>query len=143
MTLTNRPEIFRPVEKLCPLPFFSEGVKAGFPSPADDYIEKLLDLNELMISHPAATFFVRAEGNSMEGAGIFSGDILVVDRSLDAVSGKIIIAVVNGEFTVKKLVKKKDTLYLMAESPHYHPIQITPDLDFLVWGVVTFVIHKT
>ena len=96
-----------------------------------------------MISHPAATFFVRAEGNSMEGAGIFSGDILVVDRSLDAISGKIIIAVVNGEFTVKKLVKKNEALFLVAESPHYSPIKITPDLDFLVWGVVTFVIHKT
>ncbi len=140
---TNKPEIYRPVESGRPLPFFSEGVKAGFPSPADDYIEKLLDLNELMISHPAATFFVRAEGNSMEGAGIFSGDILVVDRSLEAVSGKIIIAVVNGEFTVKKLVKKKDALYLVAENPRYPAIQITPDLDFLVWGVVTFVIHKT
>lgn len=139
----NKPEIYRPIESGRPLPFFIEGVKAGFPSPADDYIEKLLDLNELMISHPAATFFVRAEGCSMEGAGIFSGDILVVDRSLEAVSGKIIIAVVNGEFTVKRLVKRKEALFLEAENPRYKPIQITPDLDFLVWGVVTFVIHKT
>lgn len=136
-------EIYKPKDSARPLPLFSEGVKAGFPSPADDYVEKLLDLNELMIAHPAATFFVRAEGDSMEGAGIFSGDILVVDRSLDAASGKIVIAVVNGEFTVKRFVIKKEALYLVAEHPRYAPIKITPEIDFLVWGVVTFVIHKT
>lgn len=117
-------------------------VQAGFPSPAADYIETPLDLNKLMIKHPIATFFVRVSGDSMKGAGILPGDLLVVDRSLEACSGKIVVAVVQGEFTVKRLLKKKEIFYLMAENMDYPPLKITPEMDFQVWGVVTWVVHK-
>jgi DNA polymerase V len=124
------------------IPFFQESVSAGFPSPAQDYIENSLDLNELMIKHPSSTFFVRVQGDSMRGAGIFSSDILVVDRSLEAVNGKIIVAIVNGEFTVKRLVIERDRVRLVPANALYSAIDIHPDLDFQVWGVVTYVIHR-
>jgi len=124
------------------LSFFLTPVQAGFPSPAEDYVEKSLDLNELLIEHPAATFFVRVEGNSMIDAQIHSGDVLIIDRSLSAKSGSIIIAVLNGDFTVKRLVLKKEKTFLMAENPKYPPIEILEENDFQIWGVVTYVIHK-
>lgn len=117
-------------------------VEAGFPSPADEYLEEALDLNRLMIRHPAATFFVRVQGDSMEGAGIFAGDILVVDRAVDPANGKIVVAVVQGEFTVKRVLRKNGHLFLVAENQHYPPLKITSEMDFQVWGVVTWVIHK-
>lgn len=123
-------------------PLFLNPVQAGFPSPAEDYIERKLDLNEHLIEHPAATFFVRVEGDSMLGAGIHKGDILIVDRSLEAVNGRIIIAVLNGEFTVKRLKKDGDAIYLVPENPKFPKIQIEPSWDFQVWGVVTYVIHN-
>lgn len=141
MDETRVKDIYVPAEGANPLPLFMTGIMAGFPSPADDYIEKLLDLNQLMIQHPAATFFVRVEGDSME-TEIHSGDILVVDRAKEATSGKVIVAVVNGEFTVKRFVKKEETHYLVADNSKYPSIKITPELDFQVWGVVTFVIHR-
>ncbi|MBA2367531.1 MAG: translesion error-prone DNA polymerase V autoproteolytic subunit [Candidatus Protochlamydia sp.] len=131
------------VSKVCPLPFFISAIQAGFPSPADDYIEKALDLNELVIQHPAATFYVRVQGDSMQNAGIFSGDILVVDRSLMAQNKNIIVAVLDGEFTVKRLVHHTDGMFLFAENPAYAPIKLNPEACFEVWGVVTYVIHKT
>ncbi len=124
------------------LPSFLTMVQAGFPSPADDYLEKWLDLNQLMVAHPNATFFVKVTGNSMEGAKIFSGDILVVDRSLEPADGKIVVAIVNGEFTVKRLKIKNDQVYLVAENKEYSPIQVTEEIDFQIWGIVTFVIHR-
>ncbi|MDR9501242.1 MAG: translesion error-prone DNA polymerase V autoproteolytic subunit [Desulfurivibrionaceae bacterium] len=123
-------------------PLFSCPVAAGFPSPADDYIDQRLDLNELLIAHPAATFFVRAAGDSMTGAGITHGDILLVDRSLAATSGKIVIAVINGELTVKRLLQTATTCRLVAENPDYPALEITKESDFQVWGVVTAVIHQ-
>lgn len=123
-------------------PLFSCSVSAGFPSPADDYIDQRLDLNELLIANPAATFFVRTAGDSMTGAGINSDDILIVDRSLTAISGKIVIAVVDGELTVKRLVQTASSCTLMAENPDYPAIKINKDSDFQVWGVVTSVIHQ-
>ncbi len=128
--------------KAPPLPLFTCGVSAGFPSPAEDHIDRKLDLNELLIPHPTSTFFVRVSGDSMTNAGINNGDILVVDRSIEAVSGKIIIAVINGELTVKRLVKTDTTCRLVAENPVYSPIVITAETDFSVWGVVTSVIHQ-
>jgi DNA polymerase V len=122
-------------------PFFATPVSAGFPSPADDFIEDKIDLNEKLIRHPAATFFVRARGSSMRGAGIADGDLLVVDRALEAKNNSVIIAVVNGEFTVKRFIKKGKKAYLLPENRSYKPIEITGDLDFTVWGVVTNVIH--
>jgi DNA polymerase V len=126
----------------CALPLFAAPVKAGFPSPADDFMEKRLDLNEHLIQHPAATFFVRVDGDSMRGAGIHPGDILIVDRSLEAVSGKIVIAVIDGEFTVKRIRLSGGQIQLEAENPHFQPIQIASNSDFQVWGVVTYIIHK-
>jgi len=125
-----------------PLPLFSSQVKAGFPSPAEDHIEAKLDLNRLMIEHPAATFFLRVEGESMENANIHPGDILVVDRALQAQSGQIIVAVLNGEFTVKRLKAKENRLYLLPENPNFPSLEITQEADFQIWGVVTFIIHK-
>lgn len=125
-----------------PLSLFSSAVQAGFPSPAEDYIEKKLDLNELIIKHPAATFFVKVEGESMRNAGILSGDMLVVDRSLQPAHGKIVVAVVNGEFTVKRILFHKDRVQLRAENENFPSIEIERDSDFQIWGVVTYVIHR-
>lgn len=124
------------------LPFYESGLPAGFPSPADDYLERQLDLHELLVEHPEATFFVRVEGDSMIGAGMHSGDILIVDRSLTARHGKIVVALLSGEFTVKRLLMKGKKLYLAAENPRYAPLEITEETDFQVWGVVTYVIHR-
>lgn len=130
------------IEPNLPLPLFSSSVKAGFPSPAEDHIEEKLDLNRLMIEHPAATFFLRVEGESMENANIHPGDILVVDRALTPQNGLIIVAVLNGEFTVKRLKKKGNRLYLLPENPTFPEIEITAETEFQIWGVVTFIIHK-
>lgn len=123
------------------LPLFSGKVAAGFPSPADDYVEKTLDLNELLVQKPAATFFVRAEGESMLGAGIHPNDILVVDRSLEPVPGKIVICALNGELTVKRLKSIGREIVLGAENPLYPDIMVQEDIDLVIWGVVTNVIH--
>jgi len=124
--------------KKCNTPLFETEVKAGFPSPANDYIERALDLNELIIKRPAATFFVRVQGESMRDASIQSGDILAVDRSIEPKEGHIIIARIDSEFTVKKLGKS----CLIAENNDYPDIPINKDTDFEVWGVVTYVIHR-
>lgn len=126
-----------------PLPAFLSAVQAGFPSPAEDYIENQLDLNDLVVKRPAATFYVRVEGESMSDANIHSGDILVVDRSAEASSGKIIVAVINGEFTVKRFILKDNGAYLMPENPKYPALKVDSVSDFQIWGVVTYVIHKT
>ena len=133
-------EVDRKSNVLCPL--FTSGVSAGFPSPAEDHIDLKLDLNELLIQHPIATFFVRVAGESMKDAGINHGDVLVVDRSLEATSGKIVIAIVNGELTVKKFLQDNLSCQLIAANPDYPPVEITEDTDFSVWGVVTSVIHQ-
>lgn len=133
-----RPE-FRKTSTCFPL--YATRVAAGFPSPADDYIEAKLDLNQYLVKHPAATFFVRVEGDSMIGAGIHPDDILVVDRSLKPSDGRIVIAVINGELTVKRLKMEAEGLKLIAENPRYRPIHITEEMNFSIWGVVTSVIH--
>lgn len=122
-------------------PLATSTVSAGFASAVENYMEKRIDLNEALIAHPAATFFVKVEGDSMIGAGIMNGDLLIVDRALDAASGKIIVAVINGEFTVKRLKKVGKRLFLQPENVKYHPIEITKESEFLVWGVVTYAIH--
>jgi DNA polymerase V len=123
-------------------PLVAWHISCGFPSPADDYRESELDLNDLVVAHPEATFYVRASGDSMEGAGIFDGDVLVVDRALDPQENAIIVALINGEFTVKRLVTFDDTAFLMPENPRYDPFQITEEMDFRVWGIATFVLHR-
>ncbi len=122
-------------------PLFLARIAAGFPSPADDFIDKKLDLNEFLIKHPAATFFVRVDGDSMIDVGIHSGDILIVDRAQEASDNKIVIAVLDGELTVKRIHKIKNKLYLVAENPSFDPIEVNEEMNFEVWGVVTHVIH--
>ena len=124
------------------LPLYLSRIKAGFPSPAEDYLDKKLDLNEHLIKHPASTFFLKVKGDSMVGAGINSGDILIVDRSLEPKDKRIVVAVVNGDFTVKRIIKSGDKLSLMSENPKYSPIEIKDGMDFEVWGVVIHVIHS-
>ena len=123
-------------------PLFLSGVSAGFPSPADDYLDRKLDLNEHLIKNPAATFFVRVAGDSMTGAGINDNDILVVDRSLEPINGNIIIAVVSGELTVKRLLKSRDCCRLVAENPDYPDLEIDEETPLEVWGVATYAIHS-
>ena len=124
------------------LPLFLATIPAGFPSPADDFIDKKLDLNEFLVKHPAATFFVKVQGNSMIQAGIHGGDILIVDRSLEPDDKKIVVAALNGELTVKRIRKLKGRLLLEAENPDYKAIEVTAEMDFEVWGVVAHVIHS-
>lgn len=120
-----------------PSPLYSSAPAAGFPAPGDDMVEKSLNVHDYLVKHPVSTFFVRVEGDSMEGAGIFSGDILVVDRSVEAVSGKIVVAAVGGGLVVKRLAKQGDTMVLMSENEAYAPIAVTGDEECFVWGVVT------
>ena len=124
------------------IPLYSSHVSAGFPSPADDDIEESLDLNQHLIKHPAATFFLLVSGDSMEGAGIYDGDLLVVDKSLEASNQKIVIVALEGQLTVKRLVKKNDQVWLYPENTNYQPMLLTDQQDITVWGVVTNVIHK-
>lgn len=123
------------------LPFYGCAVPAGFPSPADDHLDGNLDLNDFLIHHPSATFFVRASGESMTGAGIHDGDVLIVDRSLEATNGRIVIAAIDGELTVKRLRKQVDKVYLEPENPDYPVIELNEAQETLIWGVVTNVIH--
>ena len=123
-------------------PLLSSRVEAGFPSPADDHVERTLDLNEELITHPAATFFLRAGGRSMQGAGIHDGDLLVVDRSVPSENGTVVVAVVDGEFTVKRLRRTSAGMILAAEHPDYPPISIGSETDVRIWGVVTWVLHR-
>lgn len=123
-------------------PLLSSRVEAGFPSPADDHVERTLDLNEELITHPAATFFLRAGGRSMQGAGIHDGDLLVVDRSVPSENGTVVVAVVDGEFTVKRLTQTPAGMILAAEHPDYPPIAIGSETDVRIWGVVTWVLHQ-
>lgn len=123
-------------------PLFLSRVPAGFPSPAEDYVEGSLDLNEHLIQHKEATFFVRVQGESMIGAGIQNGDLLVVDRALEAVDKNIVIAVVDGELTLKRLSKRNGQVRLLPENPCFHPIEFNDDQVLEIWGVVTSVIHR-
>ena len=136
--IPNTSEIVRQ----CSFPLFLCHVAAGFPSPADDYIEGPLDLNEHVIKHPSATYFVRASGDSMNGAGIFNGDLLIVDRSLEPIHGKVVIAEVDGQLTVKRLSKLKDRFSLQSENASYPPIELQEGNEVVVWGVVTHVLHN-
>lgn len=123
------------------VPTFLCRVAAGFPSPADDYLDNPLDFNELLIGHPAATFAVRVAGDSMKGAGIFAGDIAVVDRALTASDGKIVLGVLDGEFTIKRYRSRGMRVWLEAANTDYADIHINEDRAFEVWGVVRHAIR--
>ena len=122
-------------------PHFMVSVSAGLPTPAEDYIEGRLDLNRHLIKHPAATFFVRVAGDSMIDAGIHPGDILVVDRSLEPQDASVVIAVVDGDLTVKRIARRGRQIFLVPDNRAYQPLEIQTDMEFEVWGVVTSVIH--
>jgi DNA polymerase V len=123
------------------LPLYGGKVAAGCPAPTDDYIEEQLDLGEQLIKDPDATFLVRVTGYSMINAGIHPDDILIVDRSMEAQHGKIVIAAIDGELTVKRLEKKKGKVRLLPENDEFQPIDIAPEETLHLWGVVTNVIH--
>ena len=129
------------------LPLIGGRVEAGFPSPADDFVEQSLDLNNHLVQNPIATFFVRANGNSMDGAGIHNGDLLVVDRSVTPVHGSVVVAVVDGGLTVKRFAKR-GAMALLTPEPStmdqgvYAPIKVGPDTDATIWGVVTWSVHR-
>jgi len=129
------------------LPLIGGRVEAGFPSPADDFIERSLDLNEQLVVNPIATFFIRASGNSMDGAGIHNGDLLVVDRSVTPSHGSVVVAVIDGGLTVKRLSKRGTVASLLPEPSDldqgvYSPIEVGPDTDATIWGVVTWSVHR-
>ncbi len=128
-------------EILIEYPFLGE-IQCGFPSPAADYLEDHLSLNDHLVKKPAATFFMRAKGDSMTGAGVFPGDLLIVDRSITAKSGHIVVASINGEFTLKRLMSIRGQNFLYPENNNYKPIPISSEMDFQVFGVVTYNIHK-
>ena len=124
-------------------PVFLDKVSAGFTSPATDYMENKLDLNEYLIRHPAATFIVKASGSSMVNADIYSGDLLIVDRSVTPKSNSIVIASIFGDLTVKKLKKKEKSFFLVSANDEYPSIEVKEEMECFIWGVVTYIIHET
>ncbi|MBK0402545.1 translesion error-prone DNA polymerase V autoproteolytic subunit [Adhaeribacter sp. BT258] len=125
------------------IPFYSTPISAGFPSPAEDYLEDKINLQELLIAHPSATYFLKVRGDSMRDANLHEGDLLVVDRSLKPRLNQVIIGLLDNEFTVKRLVKNQNQYYLHPENPAYPPILLPEESSrFQAWGVVTWCIHK-
>lgn len=124
------------------IPLASTGVSAGFPSPAEDYLDGMLDLNKHLIKHPASTFFARVDGESMKNASINDGDLLVIDKSIEPYDGCIAVCYIDGDFTLKRVDLTDGKIVLMPENEAYKPIEVKPDDEFAVWGVVRYVIKK-
>lgn len=124
------------------LPYFDGGIAAGFPSPAQDYIDLTIDLNSELISNPSSTFYARVKGTSMQDAGISDGDILVIDKSLEPHDGATAVCFIDGEFTLKYIRIESDAIYLVPANPKFQPIKVTEENDFCIWGIVTFSIKK-
>jgi DNA polymerase V len=124
------------------LPFISGGIKAGFPSPAADFDESKISLDNVLVKNREATFYAKASGTSMIGAGIDDGDIMVIDRSLEPQNNKIAICLIDGEFTVKRIKIEKDAVYLIPENNNYQPIKVTDENELVIWGIVTYVIKN-
>lgn len=138
-------EIFTPdFSTRAELPLAAGTIQAGFPSPAEDFAEKMLDLNRLMIKHPASTFIARAKGDSMTGDGIASGDLLVVDKSVEVYSGCLAVCVLEGEFTLKRVEIDNEArcVWLVPSNAAYEPIRVEPEDEFTIWGVVTWVVKR-
>ena len=125
-----------------PLQYADEGIRAGFPSPAQDYMEQAIDLNKEIVKHPASTFYGRVVGDSMKDEGIEEGDILVIDKSLELLDDDLAVCAIDGEFTVKRVRLEKDAAWLVPANPDYPLIKVTEDNDFIVWGIVTYTIKK-
>jgi len=124
------------------LPIVENGISAGFPSPADDFLDVSIDLNKEFIKNASTTFYGRVKGDSMINAGLNSGDLLIIDKSLEPINNKIAVCFIDGEFTVKRIKIEKDIVWLVAENEKYKPIKVTCDNDFLIWGIVTTVIKS-
>lgn len=136
-------KIYKPEKGECtPIPLTESGVHAGFPSPADDFLDGVLDLNDLVIKHPEATFFARVEGDSMQDEGIVEGNILVVDKAETPRDGSLAVSYIDGEFTLKRVRMEKDRILLVPANPKYKTIEVTEDNDFAVWGVVKWILKK-
>ena len=133
---------FDSATKTIKIPLLTDSVSAGFPSPADDYTEENIDLNEHLISNPFSTFFLRVKGDSMINAGIKDKDLIIVDKSLTARPGNIIIAMIDGEFTIKRLSIKNNELYLKSENHNYPDFRFKNHIDVQIWGVVIYSIHS-
>jgi DNA polymerase V len=124
------------------LPFISSGIKAGFPSPAADFDGSKISLDNVLVKNREATFYAKASGNSMIGAGIDDGDILVIDKSLEPQNNKVAVCFIDGEFTIKRIKIEKDCVYLMPENKNYQPIKVTEENELIIWGIVTYVIKS-
>ena len=143
----SKPKIFLFIDKIdisssLPLQYADEGIKAGFPSPAQDYLEQAIDLNKELIRHPASTFYGRVVGDSMRDEGIEEGDILVIDKSLELLDDDLAVCYIDGEFTVKRVRLEPDAAWLVPSNSNYPPIKVTKDNEFMVWGIVTYTIKK-
>ena len=135
--------IFKPNDQKRKMLYLAqEGVSAGFPSPADDFKELRISIDQEVVKNEEATFYARVSGQSMQGAGLDDGDLLVIDRSQEPENNAIVVCFIDGEFTVKRLKVEKDCIYLMPENPKYHPIKVTADNQLQIWGVVTYVVKK-
>lgn len=124
------------------LPFADQGIQAGFPSPAQDYIEDSIDLNRELVAHPASTFYGRVNGDSMSGENIEEGDLLVIDRSIEPSDGDLAVCCLDGEFTLKRIRLETNRIWLIPANENFDPILVTPDNRFQVWGVVTYTIRR-
>ncbi|MFD2891976.1 LexA family protein [Flavobacterium chuncheonense] len=139
----NKLDFFKPdFESEIKVSFIDQGIKAGFPSPAADFEETKVSLDRLLVKNKETTFYAKANGNSMIGAAINDGDILVIDRSLEPNDGKIAVCFIDGEFTVKRIKKEKNSISLVPENESYEPIIVTEENDLIIWGIVTHVIKK-
>ena len=140
---TNTLEIYSAnTETSINLPIVEDGISAGFPSPADDFLDLSIDLNKEFVKNPSATFYGRVKGDSMIGAGLNNGDLLIIDKSLEPINDKIAVCFIDGEFTVKRIQIEKEMIWLVAENENYKPIKVTKDNDFVIWGIVTTVIKS-
>lgn len=139
----NKLSFFIPnTESNLEMPYISSGIKAGFPSPAADFDGTRVSIDQIVVKNAVATFYAKANGNSMIGAGIDDGDILVIDKSLEPQDGKIAVCFIDGEFTVKRIKVKENSLLLLPENKLFEPIEVTQENDFIIWGIVTYVVKK-
>ncbi|MCL6591743.1 MAG: translesion error-prone DNA polymerase V autoproteolytic subunit [Firmicutes bacterium] len=124
------------------LKYAGQRISAGFPSPAEDYLEPMLDLNQALIKNPSSTFYGRVKGFSMKDAGVDDGDLLVIDKALNYRDQALCVCYINGEFTLKKIKREKDKIWLLPASQEYQPLEVTKEADFMIWGIVTYIIKR-
>jgi DNA polymerase V len=143
MLAKNKLSFFIPnTESNLEMPYISSGIKAGFPSPAADFDGSRISIDQIVVKNAVATFYAKANGSSMTGAGIDDGDILVIDKSIEPQDGKIAVCFIDGEFTVKRIKVQENSLLLLPENKLFEPIEVTQENDFIIWGIVTYVVKK-